>query len=189
VILQGDTVRLAESELAGVVLAINAQDVALVDFGYGPVGYALEALTPLGGSVVIPDDRMLGWETQARQYPQHGQAGIAYYRGDLKDGTWVDCLLARNRRGALVGILNHYPHATHWERVGNVNVWVHPRRRGRGTASALMDEAMRRWNINLSRQHYSVSGLAWIERFIAERGLPPLDRSKFIAADTYPSLR
>jgi|HubBroStandDraft_1064217.scaffolds.fasta_scaffold136979_2 GNAT superfamily N-acetyltransferase len=94
----------------------------------------------------VPDDRMYTWESQAAQYPPTGQPGISYFRGQLSDELFVDCLLCRDETGELVGILNHYPmdFPPH-EREGDENIWVHPGRRRRGIGSALLLEARFRW--------------------------------------------
>lgn len=102
------------------------------------------------------------WESQVRQYPKAGEPGISYFRGDTPHGH-VDCLLYRNRRGHVVGILNHYPTTTIWEKAGNVNVWVHPRRQRRGIGSALVTEAAKRWPINFEQQRYTVAGVKLAE--------------------------
>lgn len=116
----------------------------------------------------IADDMMLSWESQARQYPERGEPGIGYFRGDLSDGDYVDCLLFRGPSGRVWGILNHYPIDSYWEKKHNANLWVHPQKRLRGIGTSLLKEALRRWPaINLSQQRYSEAGLKFIERFEA----------------------
>jgi hypothetical protein len=57
-----------------------------------------------------------------------------------------------------VGILNHYPWDSVMEKRGNVNVWVRRTHQRRGIATALAEEADRRWSVNLSQQRFTESG-------------------------------
>jgi GNAT superfamily N-acetyltransferase len=94
----------------------------------------------------VPAERMFSWESQVAQYPRTGPPGISYFRGNLTDETYVDCLLYRDETGKLVGILNHYPtDFPPYERQGDRNVWVHPGRRQQGIGTALMLEALIRF--------------------------------------------
>ena len=105
------------------------------------------------------------WESQARQYAEHGDPGVGYERhyagpNDREgEGPPVDCQLMRDQHGDLVGILNHYPTSSVLEEAGNVNVWVRPDRQKRGIASRLVREAQSRWEINFLQQRYSPAGL------------------------------
>jgi GNAT superfamily N-acetyltransferase len=114
---------------------------------------------------VNPDLRhRLSWEGQAAQYPPTGEPGIGYFAGDAGYNKPVDCLLRRDGTGLLRGILNHYPvDMPPWEKAGNVTVLVQPGWRRNGIASALLDEARRRWPIDLTAQTYTDNG----RRFIA----------------------
>lgn len=113
--------------------------------------------------VSIPSWAMLSWASQANQYPPFGEAGISYFRGDLSEDLYVDCLLWRDDGGILRGILNHYPIKTSWEEVGNANVWVQPGWERRGIGTALITEALRRWTLDFTQQRYSPEGAALIE--------------------------
>ena len=78
----------------------------------------------------------------------------------------MDCLLYRDQHGRLTGILNHYPFrmgpADHpLEEVGNVNIWVHPDFQRRGIATALWREAVRRWDVSLDQQRFTIAGAAF----------------------------
>src|ERR1700722_12827312 len=57
----------------------------------------------------VLESTMLSWESQAPQYPASGPPGISYFRGEVSDTLFVNCLLYRDENGELVGILNHYP--------------------------------------------------------------------------------
>ena len=116
--------------------------------------------------VTIPDWAMLSWESQANQYPPFGEPGVSYFKGDLPSGNYVDCLLWRDQGGILRGILNHYPFKSKWEEIGNINVWVQPGHRRQGIATALMEEAMNRWPIDMRQQRYSAEGAALVERLM-----------------------
>lgn len=114
----------------------------------------------------------LSWESQVVQYPEVGAPGIGYHRGDMSEfygeGAHVDNLLYRDEAGEVVGILNYYPRAfIPWEREGNVNVFVHPGHRREGIATALVTEALRRWDIDPTAQRFTRAGRAMCEKFIA----------------------
>lgn len=154
----------------------------------------MDGVTPLP-PVNVPGEGFYTWATQWPQYPKLGPPGLGYVEHivevgtsptlaiDPRDGVLkvavarikasVDCLLLRNRKGALVGILNHYPVDIHemdgvlLESAGNVNVWVRPNRRHRGLATILVAEADRRWAIDWHRQSYTAGGRALIERYLA----------------------
>jgi hypothetical protein len=86
----------------------------------------------------VPAERMYSWESQVAQYPRTGPPGISYFRGNVTDEIFVDCLLYRDETGELVGILNHYPtDFPPYERQGGRNIWVHPGRRRQGIGTAL----------------------------------------------------
>jgi GNAT superfamily N-acetyltransferase len=95
---------------------------------------------------LVPMEQMFSWESQVAQYPPTGPPGISYFRGNLTDELFVDCLLSRDENGELVGILNHYPNdiPPHEQRGGR-NIWVHPDRRGQGIGTALTLEALIRF--------------------------------------------
>jgi len=119
------------------------------------------------------------WESQARQYAETGEPGISYERhyagqNDREgEGPAVDCLLARNHKGQLIGILNHYPTDSVLEQAGNVNVWVHPDAQKRGVATALINEARKLWLINFQQQRYTPEGL----RLLASLRRQPNERN------------
>lgn len=54
----------------------------------------------------------------------------------------IDCPLAAEQDGALAGLLWAKVDADHPDRVNLFQVWVAPESRGRGVASALLDEAL-----------------------------------------------
>lgn len=111
-----------------------------------PSNKAVARTGSLGLTANVPDGQMYSWESQAVQYPPKGPPGISYFRGQLDQQLYVDCLLYRDEAGDLVGILNHFPtdFPPH-ERAGDQSVWVHPGRRRQGIGSALITEAFFRW--------------------------------------------
>lgn len=108
------------------------------------------------------DGVMFSFASQQRQYPSDGEPGISYFRGDCPDEVWVDCLLFRDSAGVALGILNHYPMDMDHEAKGNFNIWVDPNRQRQGIATALLIEAMDRYDIDIHAQRYSVDGAAWM---------------------------
>jgi GNAT superfamily N-acetyltransferase len=133
-----------------------------------------------GGSVVY------SFESQRMQYPVKGDPGIGYFAGEVKDYGIVDCLLFRDKSGELLGVLNHYPkdapnpnygtalgrifgEAEFIERAGNINIFIHPLYKREGIASALLDEAQNRWEINFQQQQYTDEGADFIARYLEKR--------------------
>lgn len=126
----------------------------------------------------IPDHLIPG---QFSQYPQSGPDGISYFRGEINDQWYVDCLLYR-KDGELVGVLNHYPMDMGPERKGNVLVLVHPEHRREGIGRALWEEAKKRWNVVASGQDQTPMG----RDFLRSVGLylPPVPPSEQRASTT-----
>lgn len=112
------------------------------------------------------------WESQVWQYPQVNRPGIHYFRGDIPDTDLsVDCLLFYGKDRRLHGILNYYGEDFNdpdgLERPGNVNVFVDPQTRRQGIATALLDEARRRWPFDPEQQGYTPEGRAFINSYWA----------------------
>lgn len=124
------------------------------------------------------------WASQERQFPNKGPAGITYEQNHVEVArvthrhtgahvpvladSPVDCLVHRSHKGTVTGILYHYPvDMPPWERAGNVNVMVHPRRQRRGIGSALVAEALRRWpEIDPGQQDYTPDGAALVNAIL-----------------------
>lgn len=125
--------------------------------------------------VTIPQmPEVFEWDTQASQYREIKPRGpgITYFRPVFDMGP-VDCLLMYNADLALVGILNYFPeNLPPYERAGNFTMFTRPDRRRRGVATALMDEARRRWLINFDQQDYSPEGAAFATAYVNRRSLP-----------------
>lgn len=116
----------------------------------------------------------LNWENQSVQYTavKPDGPGITYFRGAVSETIWVDCLLKFDTELQLVGILNHFPvDAPPWEVAGNITMFVRPDRYRRGIATELMDEARRRWNVNLNQQEFTRDGAAFVNRYVARHDL------------------
>jgi GNAT superfamily N-acetyltransferase len=117
-----------------------------------------------------------GWESQAAQWLHHGEPGISFERHSV--GTYphlhiVDCLLYRDEEGLLVGLLYHYCDDSRYEEAGNVNIMVKPENQRRGIGTALLVDAMARWNIDLSAQNLTLAG-AFFLRHLSEKGIVEL---------------
>jgi 8-oxo-dGTP pyrophosphatase MutT (NUDIX family)/predicted ABC-type ATPase len=112
------------------------------------------------------------FKTQKKQYPKTGEPGLSYFRGEFPNepNIWVDCLLWRDEKGELVGILNHYPMDMPLEKKGNFNIFIDPKAKRQGIATALVSEAIKRYNVDLRQQRYSREGAAFINEFV--RRLP-----------------
>jgi predicted acetyltransferase len=108
--------------------------------------------------------QIFNWQTQAKQYPEHGK-GIEYFKGEMKDGKWVDCLLYYGKDSNLKGVLNFYPFDFSHERKGNVNLEVKLSERRKGIATALLDEGIKRFQIDLRKQIYTESGRKFIKKY------------------------
>lgn len=118
------------------------------------------------------------WESQARQYAYRDAPGICLERHSTAELgarlgeplAFIDCLLYRDEDGLLVGILNHYPDSnSEIEHAGNANIWVKPDHQRQGIGTALLKEAMRRWDLDLEQQNYTTQGVLFINGLL-EKG-------------------
>jgi DNA-binding CsgD family transcriptional regulator/8-oxo-dGTP pyrophosphatase MutT (NUDIX family)/predicted ABC-type ATPase len=110
---------------------------------------------------------------QAKQFDKKGPPGLSYFKGTgngLQPGQWVDCLLWRDEKGILKGIVYHYPQDLPLEKKGNMNVFISPDSKRQGIASKLVAEAIKRYDVDLRQQRYSEEGAAFINTFV--RNLP-----------------
>lgn len=116
----------------------------------------------------IDDLAVYTWDSQARQYPRYNTTGIHYFRGDLANGQYVDCLLWYDDGCVLRGILNHYPEDVEpFEKKGRCNIWIHPGSMRQGIATALLSAAMDQWDdIDLHDQQYTKAGAAFARAFL-----------------------
>lgn len=124
---------------------------------------------------------VLNWGNQEWQYgdAQPTAPGILYFKGMVRD-DWVDCLLMYDENLELIGILNYYARDfPPWEVAGNVTMFTRPDRFRRGIASTLLDEARRRWPIDLDKQEFTRDGAAFVNRYVQQRKL--LDGSSRVA--------
>lgn len=114
----------------------------------------------------IHETGVFSWEYQAGHYPVQGK-GIQYFRANVDDYTWVDCLLYYGDDLKLQGILNYYPfNFPPYQKKGSVNILVRMDRRRKGIASALLSEAMTRFKIDLMQQDYTPLGNKFINSYI-----------------------
>lgn len=122
---------------------------------------------------------VVSWESQAGQHDYRGQPGIHLERRSLGmpgagDFIQIDCLLYRDKRGLLVGILNHHSHDGNnpAEREGDITMWVDPHHQRQGIGTALLLDAMHRWRIDLARQRYTIEGLWFVNGLLRRRHGP-----------------
>ena len=129
------------------------------------------------------------FESQVGQYPATGEPGVSYFKGDLGaknskgEPMHADTLLYRDDNGKVIGILNHYPMDITTraqggvyrgmtmliEKAGNVNLMVDPGEQQRGVGSALLKDAIKRWDVDLSKQDYTQEGRAFARRFTTKQ--------------------
>jgi GNAT superfamily N-acetyltransferase len=110
----------------------------------------------------IPDSY---WEKQKRQYPRQNKHGIHYFKTVIGD-KHVDCLLYYDEKQKLCGIFNHFPFdIPPYEVAGNINIIVNPTMRRKGIGTALLKEAMSRWDIDLKRQLWSMKGKKFFKKY------------------------
>lgn len=106
------------------------------------------------------------WESQACQYPVIGEPGIHLEQHTVIGAgapTVIDCLLARNPAGELIGIFNHYNEHNLFQKAGSCNLWVRPDCQRQGVATDLLREADQLWDLLDDDQTYTMAGNAWIE--------------------------
>jgi hypothetical protein len=113
----------------------------------------------------VTDNIVFQWEKQAKQYPQNG-SGITNFKGYVEDGKWVDCLLYYGEDNELHGILNHYPfELPPYQKRGSINLHVRLDKRRNGIATALLDEAIGRFQVSLRKQEYTPAGERFIKKY------------------------
>ncbi|HWE55148.1 MAG TPA: GNAT family N-acetyltransferase [Acidimicrobiales bacterium] len=129
-------------------------------------------------TVSVSEDRMLTWESQARQYPELGPQGVSSHVAELPTGAKVNCLLLRRPDGRLVGILNHYAEAIGpLQKANTMNIWVHPDHRRQGIGSELVLSALQRdWPVDLEEVAFTGAGEA-MARSLIQRVDPRPDRA------------
>ncbi|GAA1961668.1 GNAT family N-acetyltransferase [Amycolatopsis minnesotensis] len=116
---------------------------------------------------ILRETVAFSWPSQAGQYPADGPCGVSYFRGDVSPGSYVDCLLYRDKKGVVVGILNRYPKDfPPYEKAGNINIFVRPDMLRQGIATMLLREALTRWHVNFEQQQCTPSGAAFLDAFI-----------------------
>lgn len=118
-------------------------------------------------------DDVFTFEAQAKQYPVLGIAGITYFPGKSEEFSdeVIDCLLARDDDGKLVGILNYYgKDFPPYQKAGDVNVFINPDiperftvrghniNSAQGIVSALVDAAQKRFG-GLSKGQVNLNGI------------------------------
>ncbi len=126
---------------------------------------------------------LMFWLKEVGQYEHlvRTRPGIMYFRGQKEEwkrrGQWVNCLLCYRQAGPegsdvqLVGVLNHFPvdFPDEGEKAGNITIFVAPWYKRRGVGTELLNEAIRRWRVDLGQQNYTVAGAAFANAFVARR--------------------
>jgi GNAT superfamily N-acetyltransferase len=144
-----------------------------------------------GGTVpliaTLPDGAMSDWREAIRGIPRSGKPGIVHDTvdpgaewGGGSDGSRIEVLLHRNRKGRLTGVLYYYPtdfrsiNGVLVARAGAVHMWVDPARHGRGVGTALVLEGNRRWpEIDLGNLDLTEGGAALARKVASVRLSPP----------------
>jgi GNAT superfamily N-acetyltransferase len=104
-------------------------------------------------------DAMLAFAREARLYPPHGEPGITYFEDRVGGIFTVDCLLYRDTAGELVGLFEHYPLGLPpFEREKAIALHVRPDHQRQGVATRLLEEALRRWPLDLDHQAWRGAG-------------------------------
>ncbi len=108
------------------------------------------------------------WETVCLSYPRRSsRPGVVEFQPEIDFEMWS--LLWYDDASKLRGILNYYPVGSPAERPGEFNITVHPAWRRRGIGTELLDEAFKRWPIELDRQRWTAEGLAFIKAYEEDR--------------------
>ena len=113
------------------------------------------------------------WESQSVQYAYRDEPGINLERhsvGVVGSMYVIDCLLYRDDEGLLLGILNYYVNDNPEEKAGNVNIFIHPKHKRQGIATALLTEAAKRWVIDVEQQNFTPEGIRLLDGLI-KKGL------------------
>jgi GNAT superfamily N-acetyltransferase len=103
----------------------------------------------MGLKVCIGDSIGDRWEQVVGELPLRREPGM-YTEGEE--------LRYYDNDGALAGICI--------ERAGEFTVIVKPSHRGRGIGTKLLEEAVRRWDIDFKAQRYTISGAELVMKFL-----------------------
>jgi GNAT superfamily N-acetyltransferase len=131
----------------------------------------------------------LSWAGERGQYDRpeinNRLPGIHHWTvpAELVDGTVIECLLhysadpatggSWSRDGVLTGILNYFPHGSPFkDEPGDVLVLVDPAHQRAGIGTALLREAVRRWQVDLHNQALTPAGVA-LTRSLEQRASAP----------------
>jgi len=95
-------------------------------------------------------------------------------------------LLYYGDNNSLQGILNHYPvDIPPYQKLGSVNIQVRSDKRRVGIATALLNEGIKRFKINLKNQEYTLSGERFIRKFMRTSTTYRLSLQKFRFSTAY----
>jgi GNAT superfamily N-acetyltransferase len=118
----------------------------------------------------------LAWEQQAPQYdipenPHHGTPGLHFWQvpKNLCGGVTIFCLLHYGDDGQLDAIMNYYPKGTPLDEPGDFLILVRPDRQRQRIGTAVLGEAIRRWNVRLDDQCVTPAGEAFLSYLEATR--------------------
>lgn len=109
------------------------------------------------------------WESQARQFPKQGRPGLTFEVNDAGDGHLVECWIWRGSKGQVQGIAYHYLTDSGWEKPGNVNLYVDPRRRRRGIGLRLLAAVDAHvGGVEWDQQDFTPEGAALVRAFLRD---------------------
>ena len=109
------------------------------------------------------------FDSQARQFPAAGPAGLTYEHVTASDSTPVDVILHREPDGLLTGIAYHYPVNCTLQAAGSANLVVHPDYQRAGIGLILLTALIDRHNLDLTAQQWTTAGAHLLNRYLNGR--------------------
>jgi GNAT superfamily N-acetyltransferase len=133
---------------------------------------AIDALSASSSAMAeSPVERLFAAQTELSG--RHGPPGISCCQTTLDFTVTLghaNCLLWRDGSGRLREALYYFPAGVpQFFASGEGLIAVHPSHRRQGIATALLDEALRRWRVHLLHQRFTPSGSQFMCAYVARR--------------------